>query len=76
MMMISREKIIDEIKKIPEQYLLELYQMIKDFEINREIDKQPSLMSKLRKIKISAPEDFSQTAAIHTPGEDGEKIRN
>jgi hypothetical protein len=70
-MMISREKIIDEIKKIPEQYLLELYQMIKDFEINREIDKQSGLMSKLRKIKISAAEDFSQTADIHTPGEDG-----
>lgn len=67
--MITREAIIDEIKKIPEQYLRDLYQVIKDFEMNRDIHKPASLMSKLRKIKISAPKDFSQSADMCIPGE-------
>ncbi len=30
--MIARKEIIAEIRKIPEQYLLDLYKIIKDFE--------------------------------------------
>jgi len=63
--MITREKIIDKIQKIPESYLLEIYEFIKRFETSKKKNKSNlSLMSKLRHIKISAPANFSQTADI------------
>ena len=34
--MISREKIIEEIEKVPDEYLDELYRIIKDFEVKKE----------------------------------------
>ena len=71
--MITRKKIIAEIKKIPEQYLLDLYKIIKDFEVNKEMKKQSSFMSKLRSIKISAPGNFSQTADMYMNGDNNGK---
>lgn len=71
--MITRNEIIAEIKKIPEHYLLDLYKIIKDFEVNKEKRKQSSFMSKLRSIKISAPGNFSQTADIYMNGDNNGK---
>ena len=71
--MITREAIINEIQKIPEPYLADLYKMIKDFEADKEVKPKQSLMSKLRSIEISAPSDFSQTADLYTPENDDEK---
>jgi len=69
--MITRETVIDEIQNIPEPYLVELYKIIKDFEVAK---KKPtikcnSLMYKLRNIKIHAPSDFSLKADLYTPGD-------
>jgi hypothetical protein len=67
--MITINTLIDTIKKIPEHYLPELYELIKSFEATKKKpDSKPSLMSKLRNIKISAPEDFSQTADLYASG--------
>jgi len=64
-MMITRKNIIDQIQKMPEPYLIELYEMIKSFEATKKkVEPKLSLMSKLRSIKISAPSDFSQTANL------------
>ena len=64
--MISREKIIEEIEKVPDKYLDELYRIIKDFEVKKE-NEQPgeSVMAQLRKIKISASPDFSTKANLY-----------
>lgn len=71
--MITREAIINEIQKIPEPYLADLYKMIKDFEADKDVEPKQSFMSKLRSIEISAPSDFSQTADLYTPEEDNAK---
>ncbi len=68
--MITRETIINKIQQMPEPYLGERYEIIKDFEAARQ-NEQPnqSLMAKLRNIKISAPSDFSQTADLYVAGD-------
>lgn len=64
--MISREKIIDEIEKVPDENLDELYRIIKDFEVKKENGQSgESVMARLRKIKISASPDFSVKANLY-----------
>lgn len=63
--MITRETIINKIQQMPEPYLGELYEIIKNFEVARKNEKpKQSLMAKLRSIKMFAPSDFSQTADL------------
>jgi hypothetical protein len=60
--MITREAIIDAIQRMPEPYLGELYEIIKNFEVTRKVcTSPPGLMANLRNIKISGPVDFSQS---------------
>jgi hypothetical protein len=65
--MVTREEIIAEIQKVPEKHLDELYKVIKDFEVNGEEEEESgqSVMAKLRRIKISAPPDFSTKANLY-----------
>ncbi len=64
--MISREKIIEEIDKIPDEQLDDLYRIIKDFEVKKENGQSgESVMARLRKIKISASPDFSMKATLY-----------
>ena len=64
--MITRQTIIDTIHNAPEPYLGELYDVIKNFiDTKKKVEPKQSLMAKLRKIKISAPSDFSQTADLY-----------
>ena len=64
--MISREKILEVIKKVPDENLDELYSIIKDFEVNAENGQSgESVMARLRKIKISASPDFSIKANLY-----------
>ena len=60
--MTIKEQIIEEIEKVPEQNLEELYKLVKEFE---EKNSEPTLMEQLRKIRISAAPDFSVTATIY-----------
>lgn len=64
--MVTREEILVEVRKMPEQYLDELYQVIKDFESRSgtELSDQ-DVMAKLREIKISAAPDFSTRADLY-----------
>jgi hypothetical protein len=69
-MIITREALIDTIQKIPEPYLGELYEIIKNFQATKKkFETKPSLMSKLRSIQISAPSDFSQKADLYMSGD-------
>jgi hypothetical protein len=64
--MVTREEIIAEIHKVPEEHLDELYRIIKDYELASEEDKSSqSVMAKLRQIKISASPDFSIKANLY-----------
>jgi len=63
--MINREKIIEEIQKVPDEFLDELYQVIRDFEVKKEGESEPSVMARLRQIRISASADFSTKASLY-----------
>ena len=65
--MISREKIIEEIERVPDKYLDELYEVIRGFEVKKENrDSEQSVMARLRQIKISALPDFSIKANLYS----------
>ncbi len=70
--MISREKIIEEIEKIPDELLGELYKVIKDFEEQKE-DSDQNVMARLRQIRISAPPDFSVKANLYSSEDENAK---
>ncbi|NJM71185.1 MAG: hypothetical protein HC862_13695 [Scytonema sp. RU_4_4] len=55
----TKEKIQAEINSLNEEYLDELYLLIKDFTQSKQHSKKPSFMSTLKQIKIDAPEDFA-----------------
>jgi hypothetical protein len=64
--MISREKIIEEIEKVPDEHLDEHYRIIKDFEVKKENGEAgESVMARLRRIKYSASPDFSMKANLY-----------
>ena len=67
--MVTKEEILAEIEKVPEQYWEELYRVIKDFETGKEErdGAEESVMAKLRKIRISAPPDFSTKVDLYDP---------
>ncbi|MGB9182090.1 MAG: hypothetical protein WCB68_22870 [Pyrinomonadaceae bacterium] len=67
--MITKEEIKSEIEKVPEERLAELYQIIKAFTQSRPASSKPTLMSKLRRIRISAPPDFSENIDLYLSGE-------
>ena len=64
--MVTREQILVEVRKMPDKYLDELYQVIKDFESRpRTESSNEDVMAKLREIKISASPDFSTRADLY-----------
>lgn len=66
--MITKELIHSEIDRLSDDYLDELYSVIKHFAETKKNGKQ-SFMSKLKSIKINAPEDFSTNLDLYTSGE-------
>jgi len=67
--MVTKEEIKSEIEKVPEERLAELYQIIKRFTQSRPVSSQLTLMSKLRRVRISAPPDFSGNIDLYLTGE-------
>ncbi len=57
--MTNKEKIYAEIEGISEEYLDELYLLIKNFSETKPMKNKPTFMSKLKRITIDAPEDFT-----------------
>ncbi len=55
-----KELIESEINQLPEEYLAELYDIIKLF-ASEKSQKKTGILSKLKKIKIQGPKDFSET---------------
>jgi hypothetical protein len=67
--MATKEEIKSEIERVPEDRLAELYQIVRRFTQARPPSSQPTLMSKLRRIRISAPSDFSENIDLYLAGE-------
>lgn len=71
--MTAKEKIQAEIDSLNEEYLDELYLLIKDFAQSKQTKNKPSLMSKLKQIKIDAPEDFASNLDSYLAEDRGEQ---
>lgn len=67
--MITKELIHSEIDSIGNEYLGELYDVVRDFAESRKNGKKQSFMSKLKNIKIDAPEDFATNFDLYMSGE-------
>ena len=67
--MVTREDVVAEIQKVPQEYLDEIYRIIKNYEDNGEQpDPGESVMAKLRRIRISASGDFSTKTNLYDLG--------
>ncbi len=69
--MTKKEQIQAEIDNLDEKYLDELYILIKNFTQSKQQPKKTSFMSKLKQIKIDAPEDFATNLDLYISGEKG-----
>lgn len=67
--MVTKEEVKSEIEKVPEERLAELYQIVKRFTQSKPVSSQLTLMSKLRRIRINAPPDFSENIDLYLTGE-------
>lgn len=64
--MATREEIIAEIEKVPEEHLDELYRIIKHYEQpGGEGASNQNVMAQLRRIKIAAAPDFALKANLY-----------
>lgn len=71
MVMVTKEIIKSEIERVPEDRLEELYEVVKIYsrtETETENNGE-SLFSKLKKISIDGPEDFSENLDLYLSGE-------
>jgi hypothetical protein len=70
--MVTREKVIEELEKMPDEHLEELLRIIKSLETNGTREEAgESVMTRLRNIKISASPDLSMRANLYDlEGED------
>jgi hypothetical protein len=69
MVMVTKEIIKSEIERVPEERLEELYEVVKVYSRAETESNGNTLFSKLRKIKIQGPEDFSENLDLYLSGE-------
>ena len=65
----TKKLIIEELNKLEEDSLQELYGVIKDFANNKTSKKKQEALAKLIKIKIQAPVDFAANIDNYLNGE-------
>ena len=71
--MTTKGLIHSEVDRVRDEYLGELYRLIKDFARSKERVHKPGLMSRLKSIKIEAPEDFAENLDLYVSGEKSAK---
>lgn len=67
--MTTKELIYQQINKISEHDLDDLYQLIKEFARTRKRARKPGVMEKLRAIEFDGPEDFAANLDLYLSGE-------
>jgi hypothetical protein len=68
--MVTKQIIQEQLESLTPEELNQVYELVQKLSSAEKPVKKPSLMSKLRKISIDAPEDFSVQVAISL-GRDG-----
>jgi hypothetical protein len=68
-MMVTKELIKSEIERVPEERLEELYEVVKIYSRTETENNGSSLFTKLKKISIDGPEDFSENLDLYLSGE-------
>ena len=61
----TKQLILDELNKLEEESLQELYGLIKNFANNKTSEKKQGALAKLKKIKIQAPVDFAANIDLY-----------
>jgi hypothetical protein len=61
----TKELILEELNKLEEDSLQELYGLIKNFASNKTSEKKQGALAKLKKIKIQAPVDFAANIDLY-----------
>jgi hypothetical protein len=69
MVMATKEIIKSEIERVPEDRLEELYEVVKIYSRTESENNGDTLFSKLKKISINGPEDFSENLDLYLSGE-------
>jgi hypothetical protein len=69
MVMVTKEIIKSEIERVPEDRLEELYEVVKIYSRTESENNGDTLFSKLKKISINGPEDFSENLDLYLSGE-------
>ncbi len=64
--MTIREQLIAKVQDLPDRVLPEVFEIVEEIE---EKEKRPSLMQRLREIKIDGPPDFSRNIDLYLNGE-------
>jgi hypothetical protein len=67
--MTTKERIHAEIDKLDQERLDELYSLIRSFLASKVTQVQPSIMSKLKAVKIDGPVDFAANLDLYMNGE-------
>jgi hypothetical protein len=67
--MSTKELILEELDALDERDLSKIYDIIKKLVESKETSSPPSLMRKLKRIKIDAPADFSTNLDLYVSGE-------
>lgn len=57
------------IEKVPDERLPELYQVVKRFARPEPDSSKPRLMSKLLRVRVGGPPDFSENIDLYLTGE-------
>jgi len=66
--MTTKEAILAEIDALDEEHLAELYRIIEEFVRSKRQSEPPSLMARLRRIKIQGPEDLAVNHDLYATG--------
>ena len=67
--MSTKELIESELQTMDESQLTALYPIVKQMAKKKSSAQEPSLMEKLRRITIDAPEDFATNLNLYASGE-------
>lgn len=67
--MTTKALIQEQLNNIPEEYLEELYAVIQRFVEVKSAQSEMGILSKLSKIKIQGPEDFSANLDLYLTGD-------
>lgn len=66
--MVTREEIKAEVDKVPEEWLEQLYRVVRTFSLARSSGAKESFLMRLSRIQIEGPEDFAANFDLYLNG--------